>query len=204
MSLAGGWACGGSRRFLELGSPAIPSSTLVSTRPDSCKFLFPIQASILNRLADVGRRDLGCPGQVGYGPRDLEHPVIRPRRQAEPRHRLTEHRFDRLAAAGSAAADRGRSCGRWRRPRADLETGSAAPPAPARPGSEWWRWSRRTALRPDRRTRPPAPRGGCRSGRAAAPRSGSGSARWRAARSCTSGADRRGSRRDRDSSPRRA
>jgi D-apiose dehydrogenase len=37
-----------------------------------------VVAARLNRLADVGRGELGGPGQVGYGARDLEYAVIRP------------------------------------------------------------------------------------------------------------------------------
>lgn len=41
-----------------------------------CKFLFPIQAPILNGLTDMGGGELPRPSEVGYGSRDLQHAVI--------------------------------------------------------------------------------------------------------------------------------
>lgn len=44
----------------------------------------PIQTPVLHRLAHVGRLDRRGPGEIGDRPRDLENPVIRPRREPEP------------------------------------------------------------------------------------------------------------------------
>ncbi len=62
----------------------------------SCKFHFPIQAPILYGFADVGRAELRLSGQVGDGPRDLEHAMIRPRGQVQPGYRLPQHCLDRF------------------------------------------------------------------------------------------------------------
>ena len=43
----------------------------------------PIEAAILNRLADLFRLQVGSPLEVGDGAGDLENPVIRPRGQGE-------------------------------------------------------------------------------------------------------------------------
>ena len=61
-----------------------------------CRFPFSIQAPILYRLADVCRIQLLGSGQIGDRPGNLEYPVIRPRGQSQPPHRLPEDRFDRL------------------------------------------------------------------------------------------------------------
>jgi len=61
-----------------------------------CKFLFPIQASILNRFADMARGQLRHAGKVGDGSRDLQYAMVGPRRESETRHRLTKYRLDRL------------------------------------------------------------------------------------------------------------
>src|SRR5919107_970025 len=58
------------------------------------KFLFPIQAPILNRLADVGRRELGRPCQIRNCARDLEDPMICARGETQASNRLFEHGFD--------------------------------------------------------------------------------------------------------------
>jgi hypothetical protein len=68
--------------------PAVPRAALLPDRLPSdllclavfsCKFRFPIQAPILNCLADVGRAELRRPSEVRDGPGNLEHPVVRPR-----------------------------------------------------------------------------------------------------------------------------
>jgi hypothetical protein len=46
----------------------------------SCKFLFPIKASILDGLADMSGRELCRSCQVSYRSRDLENPVVCARR----------------------------------------------------------------------------------------------------------------------------
>ena len=56
----------------------------------------------------------------------------------------------------------------------------AGGPGPAPPAAGRARWTPRPPRRPDRGTARRAPRGGCRSGRAAGPRPGSGTARRRA------------------------
>jgi uncharacterized cupin superfamily protein len=43
----------------------------------------PVHHPILDRLADVGRADIGLPGQVRNGPRHLEDSVISPGAKAE-------------------------------------------------------------------------------------------------------------------------
>src|SRR3954451_8527378 len=82
----------------ESGGAALPAGWLWRCR-FSCKFPLPIQAPILNRFADVGRAELSCPGEIGYGPGDLEDPVVGPGRETETGNRLPHDRFDRSGQA---------------------------------------------------------------------------------------------------------
>src|SRR6266516_2934401 len=57
-----------------------PGAVLAGPSPEAA----PVQAPILNRLAHVLRLQLRRPVQVGDRARDLEDPVVRPRREGEP------------------------------------------------------------------------------------------------------------------------
>src|SRR5437667_277751 len=59
----------------------------------------PVQTPVLNRLPHVLRRELGRAAQVRDRARDLENPVIRPRREREPGDRGTEQRVGALRHA---------------------------------------------------------------------------------------------------------
>ncbi len=73
-------------RHCEADPSHLPVSPFGSaTSPDR-----PIEATVLQRFAHVGRLDGVALGQIRDGPRDLEHAVIRPRRQLQPPDRRLE------------------------------------------------------------------------------------------------------------------
>ena len=63
----------------------------------------PIEAPVLDRLSDVGHMQRVGSGEISDGPGNLEHPVIRPRGQAQPGDCRSQDPF-RLGSEGAVAA----------------------------------------------------------------------------------------------------
>src|SRR5262249_61840397 len=64
---------------------------LLSPRPELA-----VQAAVADGLGDVAVLNVGAPVEVGDGPRHAQDAVVRPRRQAQLLHRLSQQALARL------------------------------------------------------------------------------------------------------------
>src|SRR5256885_17035333 len=87
------------RRALRFIASELRSNMLVAGWAARLPQPAPVQTPVLDRLAHVLRLELGRAAQVRDRPRDLENPVIRPRREREPGDRGTEQRVGALRHA---------------------------------------------------------------------------------------------------------
>src|SRR5438034_5487710 len=87
------------RRALRFIASELRSNMLVAGWAARLPQPAPVQTPVLNRLAHVLRLELGRADQVRDRARDLENPVIRPRREREPGDRGAEQRVGALRHA---------------------------------------------------------------------------------------------------------
>src|SRR2546430_2350707 len=87
------------RRALRFTASELRSNMLVAGWAARLPQPAPVQTPVLDRLAHVLRLELGRAAQVRDRPRDLENPVVRPRREREPGDRGTEQRVGALRHA---------------------------------------------------------------------------------------------------------
>ncbi len=78
--------------------PLQPGERVRIPAPDVLPIVDPVtivavEAPILNGFGDVRRLDRGTPHQVGDRARDLEHSMIRPRREGDSANAGHEHRI---------------------------------------------------------------------------------------------------------------